>query len=359
VANQSFGVTGGGIMDGNNHGGGNIFSQGQGCYCWPATICCGGGVPLPDYQKAVSMATNGGSTAWRNYPDVAMLADNTEIIFNGKTAIVAGTSLAAPLWAGFIALANQASQNNGAGLAGPLNTTLYDIGLTSGLGTDLDKICFNDINDGRNNNDGFGHGFTTVAGYDLTTGWGSPQCGLIQQLSTVTPLTPNQPLDIIRFVFSTGDDNLRGNVCCGCGGTGLTGVVLLQDGTSFPLSGPLKPTGTNEEWANNTTTSPIDFPIPAGVTLTQSHGIKGITLTIHEDYSAPCTADNWDVKEIDVSLFNPPSPPNAQVCQLKLVGTSTLQDGHTGLIRFSETVSSSGSGPVNSFFVTDPSNHCP
>jgi len=358
-ANQSFGVTGGGIMDGNNHGGGNIFNQGQGCYCWPATVCCGGGVPIPDYQKAVSMASNGGSTVWRNYPDVAMLADNTEIIFNGQRSIVAGTSLAAPLWAGFIALANQASQNNGAGLAGPLNTTLYDIGLTSGLATDLDKVCFNDINDGGNNNDGFGSGFKTVAGYDLTTGWGSPQCGLIQQLSTVTPLTPNQPLDLIRFVFSTGDDNLRpnGGFGSGCNGTGLIATVLLQDGTSFPLT--LKGTGTSEEWANFTTTPPIDFPIPSGVTLTQSHGIKGITLAIQESYEGPCGPDNWDLTAMTVNLFIPPFSSATSACQLNMTGTSTLQDGSTGLTRFSNSCCSSGVGQTATYLVTDSGNHCP
>ncbi len=150
-------------MDGNNKGGGNIFNvPAQGCYCWPQTLCCGSGVPLPDYQKGVSMAANGGSAQWRNYPDVAMLAANAEIFFQGKPTVPSGTSLAAPLWAGFMALANQNSQKNGAGLAGFLNTTLYDIGLTSGLATDLYKICFNDINDGVSNANGFGSGSLDV-----------------------------------------------------------------------------------------------------------------------------------------------------------------------------------------------------
>jgi subtilase family serine protease len=98
------------------------------------------GVPIPDYQKgimAVSAATNGGSTTERNYPDVAMLAQNFEIFFSGATTVVSGTSVAAPLWAGFTALVNQQSMQNGAGLAGFLNPTLYDIGLTAGSADDL------------------------------------------------------------------------------------------------------------------------------------------------------------------------------------------------------------------------------
>ena len=65
----SKGVTGGGIMNGNNKDGS--------CWCWPYPFCCGSGVSIPDYQKDImqrSSSTNGGSTTWRNYPDVAMLA---------------------------------------------------------------------------------------------------------------------------------------------------------------------------------------------------------------------------------------------------------------------------------------------
>jgi subtilase family serine protease len=305
------------------------------------------------------MSTNGGSTTWRNYPDVSMLATQAEIFFSGgATSNFSGTSFAAPIWAGFTALANQASQQNGAGLSGFLNTTLYDIGLTSGLPTDLYKVCFNDVQDGVSNANGWGSasGFKSVKGYDLATGWGSPTCGLIQQLSTLTPLTPNQPLDLIRFVISTGGDDLRDNHCCGCGGTGLTATVLLQDGSSFSVT--LKPTGTNEKWDNNTTTSPMDFPILSGVTLTQSQGIKGITLTIHEDYSTGCGPDNWDMTALNVSLFNPPFNASTAVCQLALKGTSTLQDGSTGLTRFSNSPGSSGVGQTATYLVSSGSG-CP
>ena len=362
TTNQSFGVTGGGIMNGSNQAGGNIFNVPvQGCQCWPQTLCCGSGVPLPDYQKGVSMATNGGSTQWRNFPDVAMLAIQPELVFQGNvTTNVSGTSLAAPLWAGFTALANQASLRNNAGLAGFLNTTLYDIGLTSGLATDLYQICFHDIQDGVSNANGWNSatGFTSVKGYDLTTGWGSPTCALIQQLSTITPLAPNQPLDLIRFVISTGDDNLRpnGGFGSGCNGTGLTADVLLQDGTSFTVT--LKPTGTSEEWANFTTTSPMDFIIPSGVTLTQGHGIKGITLTIHESYEAPCGPDNWDMTALNVWIFNPPFHTSTAVCQFALIGHNQLQDGSTGLTRFSNSPGSSGVGQTQTYLVSSGSG-CP
>ena len=362
TANQSFGVTGGGIMNGSNQAGGNIFNTpAQGCMCWPQTACCGSAVPLPAYQLGVSMAGNGGSTQWRNFPDVAMLAIQPELVFQGAVATnVSGTSLAAPLWAGFTALTNQASQKNSAGLMGFLNTTLYDIGLTSGLATDLYKACFNDVQDGVSNANGWNSatGHTSVKGYDLTTGWGSPTCTLMQQLSTTAPLTP-KPLDLIRFVISTGHDNLRpnGGFGSGCNGTGLTATVLLQDGTSFPLT--LRPTGNGDEWANNTTTSPMDFTIPSGVILSEFQGIKGVTLTIHESYSdPPCGPDNWDMTALNVWIFNPPFHSSTAVCQLALTGTSTLQDGWPGLTRFSNSCCSSGVGQTATYLVSSGSG-CP
>src|ERR1035441_8338843 len=177
--NQAFGISGGGIMNGSNQNGN--------CYCWPHDSCCGSGVPIPAYQLGVNMSTNGGSSHWRDYPDVSMLAVNAEIFFQGApTSGFSGTSLAAPLWAGFTALANQNSVNSGSGLAGFLNTTLYDIGLTSGLPTDLYSLCFHDVQDNVSNANGWGSasGFRSVAGYDLVTGWGSPSFKLLNQLST-------------------------------------------------------------------------------------------------------------------------------------------------------------------------------
>jgi subtilase family serine protease len=337
----------------------NGSNQNGNCYCWPHDSCCGSGVPIPAYQLGVDMSTNGGSTAWRNYPDVSMLANNAETFFQGGAGGGgSGTSFAAPLWAGFTALVNQNSLSRGAGLAGFLNTTLYDIGLTRGQPTDLYSTCFNDVADGGSNANGWGSasGFRSVAGYDLVTGWGSPTCALLNQLSTLTPAISNQPQAEIRFVISTGHDNLRGNVCCGCGGTGLTANVLLQGGESFPLT--LKSTGTDADWEDGTTTGPMDFAIPSGVTLTQSHGIAGVTLAIHESYSTGCISDNWDLAALNVSIFNPPFHASTAVCQLALTGTATLQDGHTGLTRFSENADGSGVGQTATYLVSAGSG-CP
>jgi len=315
-----------------------------------ASFSAGGilGVPIPDYQATVSMATNGVSNVSRNYPDVAMVGVGLDVFFNGGFTAFNGTSAGAPLWAGLIALVNQANaQSGGPGKSGFLNPTIYDIGLTSGTADDLYSVCFNDITSGSNG------AFTSVAGYDLCTGWGTPTGGLIAQLSSQTPLTPNQPLSLIRFVITTGAADLGG----GLHGSGATATVALKNGDTFTLT--LK-TASQSNW-NNGSIQTLDFPIPSTddqgnpiAALTQSNGIAGVT--INQVQSNPAwSANNWDIAALAVSLFNPGGP---QECQLDLIGTSVLQDGSTGLVRLSLTAGSSGNGPSSPFFATGPGSGC-
>jgi len=357
-APKSNGVTGGGVMDGNNKIGGDVPGISiPGCSCWPYPSCCGSGVPIPDYQVAtmqIGIPTSGGpggSTVWRNYPDVAMLADNIEAFFEGGVVTVAGTSCAAPLWAGFMALVNQKSLQNGGGKMGFINPTLYDIGLTRGSVDDLYSVCFHDVQDGISNANGFGSGFKSVPGYDLTTGWGTPTCALIHQLASPTPLTSNQPLALIRFVIKTGEDDLGG----GLHGSSATADVFLPGGGSFPVT--LR--NSNEANWDRGSTHTVDFSIPNTVRppLTRTRGIKGVRINLIQD-NPDFSADNWDIVSLSVSLFNPDGP---QICQINLIGTSHLEDGSIGLVRLSKSPGSSGSGPVSPIYSTGPTpvSGCP
>jgi hypothetical protein len=353
--NQQKDVTGGGIMDGNNRFGPS--PPFPGCICIPWPLCCGSSVPIPDYQKGVSMATNGGSTAFRNYPDVALLAENIEIFFGGGTIGSGGTSAAAPLWAGFTALLNQRGARSGIGPAGFLNPAIYDIGLTSGTANDLYHTCFHDVTDGVSNANGFGSGFVSVPGYDLTTGWGTPTCGLINQLSTIAPLSPNTPLSLIEFTIVTGQDDLGG----GLNGSGAHATVILPGGQTFTET--LK-TAQEASWDNGSTHI-LDFAIPmctltittncASQPLTGTNGISGVTLTLDQN-NPSFSADNWDIADVEVTLFNPQS---AKVCQIDLVGNNTLQDGHVGLERLSLTADlTKGDGPTSRVFSTGVNSGC-
>jgi subtilase family serine protease len=125
-------------------------------------------VPIPSYQQLAGVVTssNHASSKLRNIPDVAAEADaNQYVCAMGECRTQgAGTSYAAPLWASLIALANEQAANNDETTVGFINPALYEIGVGSDFTSD-----FHDITSGSNGK------YSAVVGYDLVTGWGSPQ----------------------------------------------------------------------------------------------------------------------------------------------------------------------------------------
>jgi hypothetical protein len=124
----------------------------------------------------MNMAALGGSNTMRNIPDVAMLAAPEIFLIcnNGEWVEVGGTSAAAPLWAGFVALANQQAAANKQPPVGFLNPAIYALGNGSKYVGGL-----HDIVTGSN-------GYAALPGYDLATGWGTPAGQpLINDLSPV------------------------------------------------------------------------------------------------------------------------------------------------------------------------------
>ena len=135
----------------------------------------GGGISstysIPPWQQSVNMSANGGSTTWRNIPDVACVASGFYVIYNNGATTTGGwgTSFSAPLWAGFTALANQQAAANGLPRLGFLNPLIYQIGQSS-----FYNSAFHDITTGNNTNNYSPTNFFATAGYDLCTGWGTP-----------------------------------------------------------------------------------------------------------------------------------------------------------------------------------------
>jgi len=146
------------------------------------------GLAIPSYQAPVINSSNQGSTSLRNIPDIAAEA-NTDNYFcaNGSCqGGVGGTSLAAPRWAGFLALANQQAHGTPIGF---LNPTLYALGQGANYHNDL-----HDVTSGNNFNSSSPNLFSAAAGFDLTTGWGSPNGqSLINALSGSSPVVLNGP----------------------------------------------------------------------------------------------------------------------------------------------------------------------
>lgn len=138
---------------------------------------------LPTWQSGISMTANGGSTSYRNIPDVAMVADNVYVAYgDGSSDTVGGTSCAAPLWAAFAALVNQQAMASGHSIVGFINPALYALGKGSPYGS-----TFHDVTVGSNTWSDSTSLFYAAAGYDLCTGWGTPVGQkLINALSGVT-----------------------------------------------------------------------------------------------------------------------------------------------------------------------------
>jgi kumamolisin len=130
------------------------------------TALAGGGGPSemlakPAYQ--VGATPNDGA---RDTPDVAAIAGAPGIslvAYGGMSYAAKGTSVAAPLWAGVWALVDQGK--GGTGISDAL-TRIYAAGKSNG---------FNDITSGDNGGpDDVSKGFPAGPGYDLATGWGTP-----------------------------------------------------------------------------------------------------------------------------------------------------------------------------------------
>ena len=148
----------------------------------------GGGVSenytIPYWQAGVNMTTNLGSTTMRNIPDVALAADNVYVTHkSGSSDVLEGTSCAAPLWAGFMALLNQQAQGLNMPSAGFINPAIYSLGTNNNY-----TACFHDITTGSNTWPGSPNLYYAVPGYDLCTGWGTPAgTNLINALSGGAP----------------------------------------------------------------------------------------------------------------------------------------------------------------------------
>ena len=149
----------------------------------------GGGIssywPIPFYQTVEVpsgyVTNNGGSSTFRNVPDVAAVADlftgvSVYSKINGGWITIGGTSVSAPIWAGYITLLNAGFHYLGLKDVGYFNSILYSVGAPFyGYGYAANDLF--DIIEGTNGLPpalSFGSpGFSAGGGYDNCTGNGS------------------------------------------------------------------------------------------------------------------------------------------------------------------------------------------
>jgi len=230
-----------------------------------AWVDSGGGISpdkiaIPAWQQlsGVINSSNKGSTTLRNGPDVSANANFTFYTCADQTACLAndygGTSFAAPMWAGYIALVNQQLATNGDKPIGFINPTIYAQNITSAYATD-----FHDVTSGKSGS------YSATTGYDLVTGWGSPNgTGLINALAP-TATSPT---------FTLGVSPTSVSVVQGSNGT-ATVTTTAVDGfdQAVALSASGQPSGVTVSFnptsvaAPGSGTSTVTLAVAAGTAL--------------------------------------------------------------------------------------------
>lgn len=212
------------------------------------------GIAIPSWQTQTATSCSTCSKTYRNAPDVSANANFTFYVCANQTSCTAnlygGTSFAAPMWAGYMALVNQQSVAGGNGPVGFINPTLYSIGNSGNYPVD-----FHDITSGSN-------GYSATSGYDLATGWGSPNgANLINALSG--PVASGfslsaSPSSVSIAAGKTGTSQISFSAT-----GGFSGSISLQ--ASAPAGWPaitFSPTSIS----SSQTTSTMTVSVPSGAT---------------------------------------------------------------------------------------------
>ncbi|KAG1752358.1 peptidase S8/S53 domain-containing protein [Suillus paluster] len=133
---------------------------------------------VSEYLEKLAPGTYKGlyNSSGRAYPDVAAQALTFSVIYQGRTSSVSGTSCAAPTFAAFVSMLNDARINAGKAPLGFLNPFLYSSGYKA----------LNDITYGENPGCGT-QGFNATVGWDPVTGYGTPNFEKLKDLVLAMP----------------------------------------------------------------------------------------------------------------------------------------------------------------------------
>jgi subtilase family serine protease len=304
-----------------------------------AWVDSGGGVSpdsiaIPSWQSqsGVINSSNRGSTTLRNGPDVSANANFTFYVCADQTTCSAnsfgGTSFAAPMWAGYIALVNQQLAANGQPSIGFINPTIYSQNLTSAYSTD-----FHDIISGTSGS------FSAVTGYDLVTGWGSPNgTGLINALAGGTTQTP-------AFAISASPTS----VAIAQGGSGSSTITTTVSGgfnAAVALAASGQPSGVTVSFnptsiaAPGTGTSAMSIVVASAV----AAGTYPITVTGTGGGITHTATVSLTVTAVGAGNFTLSASPTSLTIRRGAHGTSTITITRSGGFAGSVTLSASGLG---------------
>jgi hypothetical protein len=288
----------------------------------------GGGIStvyaIPTWQQGVSMATNQGSVSARNVPDVALIAANCwSIQDNGQGYITFGTSIAAPMWAGFMALANQQAAAGGRPRLGFLNPLIYDIGTNATYAT-----AFHDITTGNDTNASSPNRFFATPGFDLCTGWGTPAgSNLINALVNLGSVTTPPSGYFITSIARTNSGVLVKWNTTG-GSTNVVQSARSLTNSFADLSGPILAAGSGPVSTNY-------LDVHGATNSSRFYRIK-VGLPPPSDNAAdPAYAGGWLWGDDGGTGFGP----------WVLTGTGAINSQWNGFYIGSSTTNAAGQGP--------------
>ena len=305
------------------------------------------GFAIPSWQAGIANSSNGASTTIRDLPDVAAEGnfDNYLCDQGSCQGTWGGTSFAAPRWAGFLALINQQAVANGGSTLGFINPAVYSIGQGASYNSD-----FHDITSGNNNN-GKGKSYNAVVGYDLVTGWGSPNgASLINALAgSATP----------SFTLSDSPSSLS----ISQGGAGGTSTITVTDVGGFTGSVTLAasglPSGVTAVFNPNPTTGTSTLTLTASSTATT--GTSTVTITGTSGSLVATTTLSLTVTAAATPNFTISASPATLTVTQGTNGTSTITITSTAGFNSATTLTATGlpSGVTAAFSsnpVTPPAN---
>jgi subtilase family serine protease len=301
-------------------------------------------IAIPSWQQlgGVINSSNKGSTTLRNGPDVAANANFTFYVCADQTTCTAnnygGTSFAAPMWAGYIALVNQQLAANGEPTIGFINPTIYAQNVTSSYATD-----FHDITSGTSGS------FSAVTGYDLVTGWGSPNgTGLINALAP-TSTTPN-------FTISASPASV--SVLQGGNGTStITSTIVGGFNSAVALSASGQPSGVIVSFSANPIAAPGSgsSTMTMAVASTTATGTYTITVTGSGGGVNQTTTVSLTVTAVAAGNFTLSASPTSLTIHRSAQGTTTITIHPTNGFAGSVSLSASGLGSgVTASFSPNP-----
>ena len=295
-------------------------------------------IPIPSWQQlsGVITSSNKGSTTLRNGPDVAANANFTFYVCADQTTCTAndygGTSFATPMWAGYLALANQQAASNGDSI-GFIDPIIYPAALGSSYST-----LFHDITSGSCGT------YSGITGYDLCTGWGSPKTtGLINLLAGSS--TPT---------FTLSDS--PGSLTITQGGSGTSTIKVTDVGGftgSVTLAASGLPSGVTAAFGTNPTTGTSVLTLTASSTATT--GSATVTITGTSGSLTASTTLALTVNSTATPNFSVAASPASVTVTQGASGTSTITVTSTGGFNSATTLSASGLPTgVTAAFSTNP-----